>query len=108
MSWTPRASTFLLAHSACAEDSASEVVAVVRAGAGTSLQRSSTMFARITSKVGKRGLVAGGLATVALMAGAAPLAGTLPPSTRRTAHPNGRGGGFALPGASCTVTNQTA
>src|SRR5260370_29740240 len=108
MSWTPRASTFLLAHSGCAEDSASEVVAVVRAGAGTSLQRSSTMFARITSKVGKRGLVASGLVTVALVAVVALLAVTLLPSTGRTAHASGTGGCFAISGPVCTFQNQTA
>src|SRR5260370_39199621 len=107
MSWTPRASTFLLAHSACAEDSASEVVTVVRAGAGTSLQRSSTMFARITSKVGKRGLVASGLVTVALVAVLALPARTFPPPTRRTAHARGTGGGFAPPGPGCTSQNAT-
>src|SRR5258708_827839 len=113
MSWTPRAPHFLLAHSACAEDSASEVVAIVaivaivRAGAGTSLQRSSTMFARITSKLGKRGLVASGLATVALVAVGALLAGPLLPSNGRTAHPSCTGGGFPAPGPPRPLTNHS-
>ncbi len=66
------------------------------------------MFARITSKVGKRGLVAGGLATVALMAVVALLAVTLLPSTGRTAHASGTGGCFAISGPVCTFKNQTA
>ncbi len=66
------------------------------------------MFARITSKLGKRGLVASGLATVALVAVVALLAVTLLPSNGRTAHASGTGGCFPTTGPSCTFKNHSA
>jgi hypothetical protein len=68
-----------------------------------------TVIARIINKLGKRGLVVGGLATVALLAVVAMLVVSLLPSNGRTAHASGSGGGcFAVSGPVCTFKNQTA
>ena len=68
------------------------------------------MIARIINRFGKRGLVAGGIATAALLAVVAMLAVSLLPSNGRAAHASGTGGGgcFAISGPVCTFKNQSA
>jgi hypothetical protein len=67
------------------------------------------VIARIVNKLGKRGLVAGGIATVALVAVVAMLAVSLLPSNGRAVHASGVGGGcFAISGPVCTFKNQSA
>jgi hypothetical protein len=69
-----------------------------------------TVIARIINRFGKRGLVASGLATAALLAVVAMLAVSLLPSNGRAAHASGSGGGgcFAISGPVCTFKNQSA
>jgi len=68
------------------------------------------VIARIINRFGKRGLVASGLASVALLAVVAMLVVTLLPSNGRAAHAGGTGGGgcFAISGPVCTFKNQSA
>ncbi|HZC79384.1 MAG TPA: hypothetical protein VE258_16640, partial [Ktedonobacterales bacterium] len=64
------------------------------------------MIARIINRFGKRGLVVGGFATVALLAVVAMLVVTLLPSNGPAAHASGSGGGcFAVSGPVCTFKN---
>jgi hypothetical protein len=93
---------------------AGEIVPVVRAEDNElnpeEPKGAPTVIARIINRFGKRGLVASGLATVALLAVVAMLAVSLLPSNGRAAHASGTGGGgcFAISGPVCTFTNQSA
>jgi hypothetical protein len=76
---------------------AGEIVPVVRAEDNElNLEEpkgAPTVIARIINRFGKRGLVAGGIATGALLAVVAMLAVSLLPSNGRAAHASGTGGG---------------
>jgi hypothetical protein len=68
------------------------------------------VIARIITRFGKRGLVVGGFATLALVAVVAALAVSLLPSRGPAAHASGVGGGgcFAISGPVCTFNSQSA